>query len=233
MKSAEEWTFIQGNYPRLPLINVYAELDEANEAHLINLLRENSAHFMGVGIHFPTRRLLSKLNVGLPNLSSLFLTGLSQDYSNHDVVHIEGLKRFNFESKSKDQIPTEIDLHQIKKLALKIPFKLSKKWFNFLENQVNRRLSELDLKTNEITKEQLLAISKHLPNLEAVDVELKSHFAINDIVEFMEKEKKLKRLTLIADIKKLELEKLEEVLTDKWSVEYDHSFETYVVNLER
>lgn len=232
MKTADNWAFIQGKYNLVCILDVIEELDEANEAHLINLLQLNT-QVTSLTIHFPTLRLLSKLKDAMTHISFLCLTSLSQDYFNHDAVEIKGLNTFIFKSKSEDEIPTKIDLRQMKGLELRIPFKFSNQWIDFLKTQVNEDLRELKLITNELEKEQLFTISEHLANLEVVTIESESNFTINDIVEFVEKNKKLQRLDLFAKMDESELVNLGEALGEKWNVQYEKREDNINVRLEK
>lgn len=233
MKVYDEWMYIGGIHAKATIVGLYEELDEPNESHLIEFLQHNP-QVMGLEIHFANRRLLSKLNYRVPNFVYLNLVGISQNYSNYDKIHVNGVTMFKFTSKSEDEIPDKIDLHQINELILENPFNFSNKWIDFLKNQVNPHLNKLRVKTNSLKLEQLLAIVKNLPKLEEVHIDVRSNVAINGIVEFLKNGNKLKRLRLYSYSSESEAKKLVEMLAGQWNVKYDVLYENhFATTIER
>lgn len=221
MNASHEWMYLREIQTDYLIVDVCEDEHEGNEANLAEFLQNNSC-IVGLQIHNSSRRFLSKVMVFESIHGFLSLLGLSPNYSNYDVVNIQGIFTFNFKSNSENEIPDGINLHQIKLLRLEVPFNITNKWMEFLKNQVNTQLSMLQVKTESLNIEQLLEIARILPNLEEMHIDVQSHFAVNDIVEFLKESNKLKRLVLTSKSGISEANELAEKLEGQWTAKNDN-----------
>lgn len=217
-----DWQLFHGNFSKVQSIKVqptYGDLDETSELHLFEFLHNNS-HITCFGIESSNIKLLFELNVILTKLRVLELDGISKNYKNYYCADIsfQDVIRFDFESKSVDDIPEKLGLRHIDQLILKIPFEFKDEWNDFMKTQVNSDLSELELSTASLKITQFLEIADNLPNLKYINIECPSFFKAENIASFIERSKKLQSLKLEILMLESERMKFQELLTANWTV---------------
>lgn len=222
----DDWTHFRGNFSGLQTIKVQpansVDFDKVGESNLFKFL-QNKTNIIGFGFVSSNVRLLCTVNDILPKLRVLSLEGLSNHYINLycGLINFQDVIRFDFESKSGEDVPEKLGLKHIDQLNLRIPFEFKDEWNDFLREQVNDDLSELALSIASVKTEQFLEIAQNLPNLVRAFIECPSIFGAEDIARFVEKNEKLQHLKLEILMHESERTKFLELLTANWSVKYE------------
>lgn len=194
----ENWSLINGHFPKLIEFSVKAPLDKPNkldENQVIDFLKNNT-QIDTLEIRSPTLKFLREIAVNdiLPHLMSLKLNSIGDDYYNGDTIHFSKLKELNLRIKSVYNGMELIffnfeDFKHLMKFSLHVKPELTEKWFTFINRNVNRELCMFALTTDKLANEQLHDILMKLPTLNDISIKSKSKFTAKNIVDLVERRK--------------------------------------------
>lgn len=218
---ASDWTFIDATFPRLTNFEVnFAENqspDSVHQSHISSFLKNNT-QIKELTIVRSNLALLKEVNEILPQLEQLSLTFLAGNFSGDqkDPVHFKAVKHLSLQTRYAE-MPEMAVFDQLDTLTMDIQTKISTKWIDFISNQVNRNVSNLNLFI-DVNPSEFAIISEKFTNLRVAHVTSTSIFKAEHIVDFIERSQELKQLKLVAILDEDEWKRLEEVIPETWSV---------------
>lgn len=220
------WAFITERLTNLRTFHMDfspANVNAINETHITNFLK-NNVRIENLRIYYTNLMLLKEVNEILPNLETLEISLFSDDYLNYpDIVQFNNVKNLRMDYYGEEpRIPERIFFNQLQQFHLATSLSnFIDKWFEFIDNQVNRNLTTFILATIELEKEQLFTIPEKFPDLQTLIIECWSKkIRATEIISFMKKNKHLITLKMSIQIDGIELKKLQKVLENRWNVEF-------------
>lgn len=137
---------------------------------------KNYPQITTVSIQFSNLKFLKEVNEILPQIGSLKLKMMSNDYFNYqdEPIRFGNVKILTIESDHNDEYPKEIHFNQLHELTLNIQPIFSDKWIEFNSQQLSSSISNLILKYGMLTNEHILAVGEKLSHLKTAKIVCKS-----------------------------------------------------------
>lgn len=220
---ASDWTFIEGKFTKfdvkLPNEFPHASIG-TNETHVISFLKKNK-RIKEFTVSFSTSKLLKNVNNLIPQLETLSLKRIHSDFANNatKTVDFATVKHLTFYSRY-GEIPEMTVFKHLQRLVLHFDAINSHEWEFFLTNQVNKNVDDLEIHCQWLLAGQFVAIPKLLHNLKRTFVASNFKFKATDIVQYIEKSKRLCYLRIFVGMDESEVEKSDDLLPENWNVQY-------------
>lgn len=233
-----DWAFIDGHFQMITTIGL--ELPENTEQtvdvvpHFISFLKQNKQiheiHVMHVSLRF-----LNDINEILPGLVTLKFESLALDYLNYngDDTQFESVIELLIESSREDEVPQNIVFNNLKFLDLNIVTIFSDKWITFIEKQINPNLETFSLYTNNLTKEQFLAMPEKLQKLQSIVIDCWSNFEPEDILNFLEKCNEFETVRFIIRMDEQKLSDLQQSFRFRWDFQFRPLSNRIIITIKR
>lgn len=231
-----DWTLINGRYNSLRKLAVSLRKSKSENKidtkNVVNFLRENPT--IGVlAVENCSLFLLKEINDILPQLDTLYISNLSEDYVNYDgkPIDFQHVRQLSI-GLDYDQMPAGIMFSHLNKLTLSIG-QFDRKWMEFLNN-LNPDVKFLDIQVDHISKAHFVSISEKLHYLERAEFECPLPFTADDINNFIEKSHTLDEMILKIQMETTERERLKDILPVKLNVRYyTHVDKMVIIEIKR
>lgn len=232
-----DWEAIDGSYPKVRKIDIRIDAQDsgAHTPHIIRFLNKN-VQITDLTLGYSNVRILHAVNEALHQLEALTLVGKSQYYDNFDCNPIEfkTVHRFSFQSTDYNEMPHKISLVSVQKITLLNVPEFDEKWLKSLALSFHDRLHTIDISTNKLKNEALLAIPSMAIGLQSISVASKSHMPADIVIELINKGKRLLFMEFNVFMTGKEQEYLNQTLSGDWNVKYKHNFDHSVhISIDR
>lgn len=179
----------------------------ANHSKLAKILEINS-HIRSISIYRCDVDFLKMINEKVPQLESLNILFFDDNYEG-EVVHLKDLKKLTFESEHKfDRIPLRLESLE----EFRNPGSFDS-WFEIIIQ--NKHMKKLTI--SYLNYEQLMRIANELQELEEITTWYSSDNLPEEVVEFMETGKNLKRV-LFSETNYATQRAVKQRFGDEWEV---------------
>lgn len=224
--AASDWVLIGDRFPRITSLHV--ELPERitpgrpDDTHVINLLKKNPK-ITTLSIRHINLKILNAASQYLLQPKNLQIRLFSNDYTNDNNEHIlfESVRYLTIESThSKEKIPKNIILKQLRELKMDVQPEFTDKWIRFIRNQLSDSIRKFELKSDTLKNEHLRNISEALPNVRMASIECTTNLSAEAIFGFIEQNKHLKRIDLRIKMEEFEQKQLQIKLQTNWDIDY-------------
>lgn len=227
--TASNWIYFESEFPSLVSFDVKlmkklnaTSLDEVNGNQIKKFLQINSK-IKFLKIRYANLKFLKTISEILVKLTSLDLKSLSDNYLNYqgDVIHFNTVKHLILGVFDQNKIPENTYFDQLVELNMYsyVDQNYTEKLHKFISNQVNRDLNIINIKTERLSREHFLDISSKFPMLHSIFIESKSTFYAEDILNVVKNLQFLNTLEMGVQMTKIEYNKIERLLGDKWNTE--------------
>lgn len=229
---SSDWKIIGGNFANMTVLEVDMKegLPNSNVTTFLKFNPQVKVLVVGRG----NLTLLREVKEIYPQLDHLYLKYLPTSFSenNTETVHFNTLKQLTFVS-DMGESPANIQFDNIQKLVLYVHFKVYNSWIDFMTNQVNPRITEIELAVLGLSKLQFLLVPETFAELERAKIIALSRLEADDIVAFIQKCKNLTNLKVICSMNEDEMERLSETLPEEWNAQFLSSGKNIEINLQK
>lgn len=186
----------------------------------IEFLFRGSSSINTLTIHRSSLKLLKSASRLLSKLKVLRIFDFSNDLYQGNQIQFKNVYHLYITSTRSDaQIPEKLVFHQLRKLSLNLDFGFTDQWIQFFGNQVSKSVEVFEIKANAFTKDQLLAVAEHLPNIKVASIMTEKKVSAETIINFLATSKQLFILQIqMALIDVAERKQLYETLQHEWDI---------------
>lgn len=222
---SSDWAFINGAFPHLSRFQVIfpenKTPDSVRKSDITNFLKNNT-RINDLTIVRTNLQLLKEAYDILPQLDRVWLRWLPKNFvgKQKEPIYFDNVKNLAIHS-FLGEIPEKCMFNQVETLFLYVQVKSTRKWFEFLSNQVNKNLSQLSL--FNINRDDFSAMPELFPSLQTAYITSSWYYVATRIVEFIEKSASLNYLKLVVMMGEEEMERLQETLPKGWNAQFQTS----------
>lgn len=228
---------VDSHFPKLTTLNstVYFDRTIDMDENLLDFLKINpQIEYLRTGL--TNLETLAQINKILPHLKTLGISLDPEYYSDYkgDEIHFDNVKNLRIDMflGDKPNIPEKLFFKHLEKFELDTTFtECVEKWFEFINNQVNKRLTSFVLNTNQLKKEQLFDIPEKLPNLQTLNIKCPRNCGLDnlnadEIISFILMNDNLNKLEMnfkfaMTTSQQSDLQqKLDDTLQNEWNVRF-------------
>lgn len=232
---SSDWKFIDGTFLKLTSLEVELQKsrdrNSVDELNILSFFNKN-LQIKELKIKNTSLKLLRLLSLPwksnqsngverFSNFQQLHIDGISDDYLKYKrIVHFDSIKILVV-TDYEDKVPENVFFNQLETLNLRIESEFNAKWLDFVTNQTNLDLKSLKIQAKNLQIEHFLSIPDKLTHLETVFIKSDSPITAEGIANFTKKSNELKNFELNARMNEDEQKKLQESLSNDFTVKFD------------
>lgn len=221
-----EWAFL-GEFPLLTQFSLMLPESQNeqnfNESHIVDFLKQNT-HVSGIQIGNSNLKLFQKICKFTPNLKILTLRFFAENFWNiklmkNDLIYFDTVISLSiYSDRPSDKMHEKIIFNVVEVFSLFIRDDFNENWMRFIGKQINKRLTEIMIEARTLDRGHFLDIANQLPIIEFATIHTESFYEANDIVQFLNRVKRLEELHVICEMNECERNLLNNLLEKNWLV---------------
>lgn len=223
---SSDWSFIGGPFSNLIVFEVDFSEDEQEtdirNSDVIKFLKLNP-QIKTLAFERGNLTLLKDVNGVIPQLEHLFLRYIARKFADNqtETVQFNTLKRLTFIS-DMGESPAKVQFDNLEKLSLYLRFRIYNNWIDFLNKQVNPSINELELVAGigGLSKKEFADVPEKFSRLKVAKISGLGALTADDFVDFIAKSKSLSNLKAICKMTDDEMNRLDDILPDKWDAQF-------------
>lgn len=220
---ASDWVHIHGKFPKLTKFRVdmpeSQSQDSVQNAHVIDFIQNNTS-IKDLEIKRSNRALLKAISLLLPRLEVLFLDYFDRNFNNiqAEIAQFNEVRELKINSKY-GEMPVGTSFNKLQRIQLYSYSGMSSRWLDFINQQTNPRISELEIQAHNMQSADFSMIPQKMPYIKVAYVKCYTSISADQIATFLDRAKHLTQLRLYALIKEDGLNSLQRMLPHEWNLQ--------------